>query len=418
MKPALRWSMLAALCLLSLLGVLLSQDNREFSPTTLGAVPPAYGALFDLLAELGVPVSRTYALPQTLPADATVWWIAPESLCGPQVSKRDDATQRTESESSAGDAWSGLPWLQAGGTAVVFLKPRNEHAACESIAGVALPQRVGGYEPQPTDTTAEPADKNPEAKHRRGKRALAEWFQTVPTRAQELAGRVSDKGRRLETAGLASFENGNDWEIAASLDGRPFVLERRVGSGRLVVAADAAVLRNAWLDHADNAPFALDLVRAYGTPRFDERDHGLRIENSAVRYIASSSALPLFLGLTLLGLFFVWRAQALPGRVLTSVEPRLPSLETFVESLAALYTTTRDYGRVCEQYRELTAARLRRHFGLPPETPRQLLLERLRTRRVSASALEHMTGDRQVDNAAGLQAAVRALDELVREAVR
>jgi len=83
----------------------------------------------------------------------------------------------------------------------------------------------------------------------------------------------------------------------------------------------------------------------------------------------------------------------------------------------ALYAATRDHRRVLERYRELTAARLRRHFGLAPDTPLATLIERLRReRRAAPAAIDLLAAGAGARDEAALRAAARALDGLVREA--
>src|SRR5204863_70103 len=82
-----------------------------------------------------------------------------------------------------------------------------------------------------------------------------------------------------------------------------------------------------------------------------------------------------------------WQGNLVPPRALPGPGTDTPGLDAFVDSLAALYAGTRDHARVLERYRELAAARLRRHFGMPPETPVGVLAERLaRDRRLAPRA--------------------------------
>ena len=100
-------------------------------------------------------------------------------------------------------------------------------------------------------------------------------------------------------------------------------------------------------------------------------------------------------------------------------DPAVPTLEAFVSSMAALYAGTRDHARVLERYRELSAERLRRHFGLPHGLSRLALADRIhRDGRVSAEQLAPLTDAGAVDTAAELADAARRLDELVTEVIR
>jgi hypothetical protein len=385
-----------ALALLTIIGVTwrvhdIEELQRTLAPTTFGKAPAGYGALFDLLSELGLPVARSYDPPELLPSGGTLWWVEPTSVCHsatsmPPVSKRD-LLENSE--------WPGAEWFNAGGTAVLFLPPAVQgNEPCGPVAALALPTRQVAH-------VAETSDGEPK------------------TTAQVVEGTVAPKVRHLELPPLSSFTDAGGWAVAATVDARPFVLEQRSGRGRIVVVADATFLRNAWLDRGDAAPLALDLVRAFGTPLFDEREHGLRAEQNTLRYLARSPALGVFAGLAVFGILFAWRGGALPPRSGLQTDTPAPSTDAFVESLATLYARTGDYAQVFERYRELTAARLRRHFGLHPDTPVRTLVDWLRDyRQVSPHAVHVLADGVPVSSEAGLRAAVQSLDLLVLEATR
>jgi hypothetical protein len=86
--------------------------------------------------------------------------------------------------------------------------------------------------------------------------------------------------------------------------------------------------------------------------------------------------------------------------------------------MAALYAGTRDHDRVFERYRELTASRLRRHFGLPQEVSRLALADRIERDHKATRRLAWLREDRAVSTEAELGAAVRELDALVAEVAR
>jgi hypothetical protein len=246
--------------------------------------------------------------------------------------------------------------------------------------------------------------------------------------AQSLPFAFDDLGSgELDASPDDDAEPSGGWRVAAEIsapDGRsaPFALERQVGLGRLVVVADSGFTHNRWLDAADSSLLVLDFVSGYGVPRFDEREHGFLPETSAIRYIAKSRAMPVFLGLAALGLIFTWRGAALPARSVEEHDPAVPTLETFVSSMTALYAGTRDHAEVLARYRELVAGRIRRHFGLPPEVSREALAERVRRAgALPASRLEalaRLTDPQRVETEAELKRAVQELDELEREITR
>ena len=378
-RPA-RWSLVALCVLLALLGLLQPDRSREFSRTTFGTTPVGYGAVLALLTQLGLPAGRTFAPADALPSETTVWWIEPEGLCRPKTPSAD-ATEVP---------WSGDRWLAAGGTAVVFLGDESADE-CADIAGAAVPSR-----------SRSPAESEKK-----------ETDQTVD-------GPLVGGPRILPLPPLSTFDTPGTGTVRAMLDGKPFVLAMTVGHGTLVLVADAAPLRNQWLDKGDAAVLAVDLVRAYGVPHIDERNHGMHREHGAVRYLLRSAAVPALLGIVFLGLLVVWHGNLWPARVAAASRPPAPTLDAFVDSLAQLYARTGDYQRVAERYRQLTAARLRRHFGLPAETPLPTLLDRLRASRSAAPAqsLAPLAAPAAVASAETLAAAVRALDALVEDVTR
>jgi hypothetical protein len=74
---------------------------------------------------------------------------------------------------------------------------------------------------------------------------------------------------------------------------------------------------------------------------------------------------------------------------------------------------------VLARYRDFTVARLRRHLGLPPETPVRAVTERLRDRqRVSSLAIALLERGGEVHNEKELYAVLTALDRLVWEVTR
>jgi hypothetical protein len=398
MSASARAAAVAAFFALLLLGLLTGDDPRDFTQTSFGKLPFAYGAVFDLLRELGLPVARSFAGPDALSAGATVWWIEPNGLV--KSAPPPDAESHPQPPSPlAGAPLAGF--VERGGTAVVLLPVGLDGAASavETVAGLAVPARHVIASPHGADAE-----------------------EGTPTGAQVEPGPIASRARSLVVDAPVVFDADDgalgDWRVAAKLGGEPFVLERAVGDGRLVLGADPRFLSNQWLDRGDAALLAVDLVRAYGTPHIDERAHGITAQRGTLAYLARSPAAPFFAALALVGLVLAWNGAALPRRTLVDADPDAPTLESFVASLARLYAATGDHARVLARARELAARRLRRHFGLPPDAPVDRLLERLaRTRRLPAPGLDVLSRGAPVRDAAGLERAVAALDQLVEEAV-
>jgi hypothetical protein len=418
----LRSYLVAGLAVLVVAGLLLPQSGGERSPSSFGSTPTGTRALHDLLDELGLSAGRSLEPVARLPERATVWWIAPDGVCDSRIATAGGVDILDPEAVS----WPARAWIEAGGTAVVFLDANEPgRIPCDAIAGIGLPERKP-------------------SRGRSGSEGVAGGTQSDPPPADVevetvvVSGPLTTSPRRLAGDGIMVFQETLDWFEVASFSALPpggssgetesaspvggagaFVLEREWGAGRLVVVADARFTRNQWLDSEDAAPLAVDLVRRYGIPLFDEREHGFISETSAVRYLVSSPAWPVFVGLLLLGVLFAWWGTALPARSVEEFDPETPTLATFVDSMAALYSRSRDHSRLLERYRELTAARLRRHFGISPEVPVAALAERIgRDRQVALGALQSLTDRRRVDGARELAAAARELDELVREVTR
>jgi len=399
-SPRLSLALLIVLALIG--GVFFGEDQRERTATTFGRVPQGFGALYDLLTELRLPVRRSFAGTSTLPAPATVWWIEPFDLCGPDESKPVPPGRGLR-------GWDGDRWIRRGGTAVIFLPAPS--TPCSSIAGEALPGRSAA-------ATSEPPEPRRSAKSEKWWQFRLERLLPPPTR-RRVEGPLVPAPRGIESDRPARFDEAGTWSAVALVDGKPFALEKQIGAGRLVVFADARFLSNAWLAHLDAAPLALDIVRAYGVPLFDERSHGFLEHQGTLAFLLSSPAAAVFAALVVFGLLFAAHGALLPPRSIGDFDLAAPTLETFVDSLAVLYSRTRDHARVFERYRELTLRRLRRHFGLPPETPAHVVVERLRaSRRADPQAAAVLAGGELPAGGAALRQAAARLDAAVWEAAR
>ncbi len=413
-----RNSAIAAFVTLVLVGLLSANDGKTFSATSYGTIPNAHGALYDLLKESRLPVSRSFAAVERLPRRQTIWWIEPRGLAalstetadaaaeaedaeGPRTPAGDEARDPEPSASPfrkiterpsplAGEALAA--WIAAGGTAVVFLDSRSHGAI--PLAGLRVPAQE--HLPGPNGSSARRARPKPQP--------------------VALSGSLAARPRTLSLPEPIIFTDaGEGWRVVADASGKPFAIERRLGAGRLVVVSDARFLWNQWFARADAAPLALDFVRAYGVPRIDEHEHGLSGSQSSARYLAASPAAPFFVGLALFGILFAWFGAALPRREVGDDTPGAPTLEIYVESLASYYGATREYPRVLERYRELTARRLRRALALPPDAKLERILARLeRSRAVDAQALALLAAPRPVRDARSLAQAAARLDELVK----
>src|ERR1700691_4371565 len=101
---------IAGIVVLILIGVYLflrPDLALQTSPTSFGLSSVGYKAAFDLAAELGFPVTRSYDNPRHDPQTEQLWMVSP-SILDPDASAGDS------------DARDLLQWIRAGGTAIVL----------------------------------------------------------------------------------------------------------------------------------------------------------------------------------------------------------------------------------------------------------------------------------------------------------
>ncbi|MEN8184692.1 MAG: hypothetical protein ABFS46_19400 [Myxococcota bacterium] len=410
-------SLLAAFVVLAVVGLLLREDPRRLGATSFGQVPSGQGALFELWQALGLFVPRSYEPPELLPVGHSIWWIEPSGLCdAPASGPEDDAAADSGPGAGAGLA----AFVEAGGTAVILLAagltlfgaPGREPAPtpCPGLAGLALPARDLEGRPDAVVESEEAAE---------GEDGVA-WPAVEEDVVQTVEGDLLPAPRQLEMPRLVSFAEAGGWRVRARVEGRPLVLERSLGQGRLVVGSDASFTRNRWLGAADAAPLVMDLVRAYGIEGLDERAHGLRFPaRDLPAVLAGSAAMPVFAGVVLLGALVFWRGTARPAPIPEPPDAGAPTLDEFVDSLAGLYGRSRDHPRLAERYREVSLARLRRKRGLPADTSGSAVLERLRRQgRLDAAALAELAGPASASSAAELRRRFARFDALVEEGGR
>ncbi len=399
------------------ISIFVREDPLEFSPTSYGTLPNAYGALHDVFAELGAPVERSFAAPEKLPADATVWWIEPDRICTKLAAEPagddDDDPKRLAPE------WDPAPWIRGGGTAVIFAAAVAECERAMQIGGLALPgATLPPYLEEHEEEDCEaPGHDHPDVTDEELEESFDPFERPVDWPEQAVTGRVLAETRRLPLPTLTTFDGVPDgFEVIAEADGAPFALEAPLGDGRLVLVADSVFLRNLWLDAGDAAPLAFDWVRAYGVPRLDEREHGLSDAPSTTAYLVRSPALPVFAGIAATGLLFGWAGASLPRRRVGESVPAPPTLRTYVDSLARLYSRAGDHGEVFARYREHALARLRTTLRLAHDAPSERVQDVLRERGLDASDVATLDADRHVD-ATNLARACAAIDRLL-EATR
>jgi hypothetical protein len=121
-----------------------------------------------------------------------------------------------------------------------------------------------------------------------------------------------------------------------------------------------------------------------------------------------------------LGVFVLWRGNAWPTRIVEEFDPDAPTLAAYVDSVARLYSETRDHARVFERYRAVCLDRIRRALGLAPGTGVEMILASLRSRARNWPELRDsglgqlLTKEFPISDAGDLARNAARLDDLVR----
>jgi len=308
------------------------------SPTSFGIMRDGYKAAFDLLSEMHFPVTRSYRRPNLTPANQTVWFVAPSFL-------------DPEKASAYADADEVVQWATSGGTAVVFGEPTSNWKT------LGLKREVEKGQEKDEDRTLIKGDLGPQPR----------WLDTP-----ELDHFAASQDKNADAHSRE--------RVRLTADGKPFALEMGVGKrgGRVIAIADGNFLRNEHLADADASLVVIDLVRAFGTPVFDEHSHGLAPPSSLTLAVLDSRAiLPLLVGL-LVALLWIFSQRIWPRRSLDEDSGLpAPSIASFVESLSILYSRAGDPVAVFHAYRAGFLRRLRRQVGLRADYPEDRLLERI-----------------------------------------
>lgn len=450
-------------------------DLSERPETTFDTAPRGHAAVFALLERFDATPGRWLSGLTMPPVDETIWWITPGGACE-RTSKDDRVDPEKEGPPALLSPFeiSVLPWIEAGGTALVWLShPPLERSdtSPEDAPAQAADEREQGEtltteDPEETDALALREDwEESLARAREEVRegeplccAAIAGYSLPPRRlaglewgAPPVEGRnspvVFSVGRATErredfayhatrvlpgpTLAFFSPDDASAGTMAGTMEGwrplwveaddfTPLALERKVGEGRLVVIADARVLSNGRLARVDSAPFVFDWVRDYGQPWIDEHAHGVVPEAGTFRYLAHSPAAAAGLGLLVLGVLVAWRGHAWPTRAVSEFDPDAPTLAAFVDSVARLYAGTRDHARVFERYRAVCLDRIRRALGLGHGTGVEIILASLRTRaknwpELRDSGLSHLLTKRlPIPGADDLARNAARLDDLVR----
>ncbi len=339
----------------------------ELSPTTYGRAGHGFGALYDLLEELNVPVTRSRARHEAVVPDAPLWLVRPD------LDMPIDTDLEQPLRGPPSDALTPLQaFIAAGGTAVLIGADERLWRAfgVETQERTPKPARAGG-------PLLEPA------------------------------------GGSLALAAALVFEESAEDDVLLRIDGAPFALLRRYGAGHLVAVADAEPFTNGELAAHDHAQLAVTLARAFGAPRFDERSHGLRDQASLTGALGGPRLALMSAAFALLSLFALWSARRIPQAALAHQPLPDPNLGQFVDALAAAYTRkgTREANAAFGAYAHGFRQRLRKALYGRAQGSDALLAQRLaRDLAEDSTLLAQLSGQAEVASLAELERAVGKLE--------
>jgi hypothetical protein len=291
---SLWWATALVIALLTAINAAFTPDLAlDLSPTSYGRSLDGHGALYDVLGELGFDVARSRAPYASLPTSGQALWLVRPDFAGSlRLSRPDDEDAPGAQEGLLDEL---LGWVQAGGTAVI----------------------VG---PDPALLERLELD-------------LADASAPVGSLAQGTLGR-----RVFSLAGdQDTLAPADGWEAVLQVGSEPFALFKPLGSGHVLVIADAGPFSNDALDDGDHVLLAVDLARAFGAPRFDERCHGMFGDATLASALGARRIGLLAACLGLLAALFLWQQRSVPPAELGRPELPDPSLARFVDSLALLY---------------------------------------------------------------------------------
>jgi len=359
-KPAL-FSGAALMLLLFCLNVWLQRNSTlEHSNTSFGVGNDGYKAAYDLLSELNIRATRSYARPNRVPHNRALWFIVPDFLSA------------SEEEATKADTSDLKEWIRAGGTAVIM----GDLGSKWKRLDIDEPVSAGGD-------------------------------------ASAIEGDFAPRARKIPISGLAHFD-----KVAAgararlSCCGKPFALDLKIGSGRLVAIADGRFVLNSNLDKGDASLLLVDLTRILGAPDFDEHYHGLAAPVSSLALLAHPRLLAVLAMALVTALLWIGEQHSWPPRMLRDHEDGpAPSIDSFVEALGALYSRANDPRAAFRAYRASFLRRARRQVSPRVDVPEPVMIERLtRDRSLSDEARRCIAGDESPSTETELVRAVRALE--------
>ena len=167
--------------------------------------------------------------------------------------------------------------------------------------------------------------------------------------------------------------------LVASPQG-PVVTTHPRGKGEIWIIHYPTLFENSLLKRQDNAVLlcrlaTLALSARPGTIAFDDYFHGLGDRPGVIELLFTPPMIWLTLQALLLTAIVVWKHSIRFGAVRSSAPPPRRSKEEFLDALAGLLESRRDYGDAYRTVRDDLKREIAVRTGLPPSAPPALLAE-------------------------------------------
>ena len=408
---------------LGLLSVVIAVASLMSDPDSAGDAIDSFGttqdgfrAIYELLAELHVPVERHIEPPAPTMAEtaAYVLWMPHGDL----IENEPAYLQRMSQ------------WVEAGGRLVVSLPPSgrgsqsfHERSSREmqydfwkliGLKGVRLRSFQFSNSDPNRSTDADLEDKRA-MRARQIQRSIELMtgsyryeFETVPVEAagffdngehplrnlqvpQEYPGNLelTDKSSLVGTVD-SKKPDGTSWTLAAAFSR---------GQGTIVVVAEPMLLMNGSLANADNSLFAFDiLARNRSRVIFDEFYHGLSVRGNPLWLLTKAHYAAFVIVLLILCGLEIWRRAIVLGPPLESSPPTRRTIVEYIQAMAPVLNKAQ--GRRLYLLSEVRTGVLRTvgdRLGLAPASHEVESIARLLAKRSESQANEFRDAMTQLD---------------------
>ena len=364
---SVRNSILGALGL-AILSIVIAVASMMGDPDSDGAAMDSFGtsqdgfrAVYELLAELHVPVERRIEPPAPSPTNTSTYvlWLPHGDL----IENEPAYLQRM------------LPWVDAGGRLVISLPPTGRDApTVQEKSSLEIQydfwKRIGLKGVRLSSFhLSDPNSDRPTDTDDDDKKSVRFRTRQIQRSIEKMAGRYHHDFETVTVNGTGFFNNGDrplrdlqvpqdqpgDLELTdkSSLvgtieskkpDGASWTLAAAFsrGQGTIIVVAEPMLLMNASLANADNSLFAFDiLARNRSRVVFDEFYHGLSVRGNPLWLLTKPHYAAFVIAVLVLCGLEIWRRAIVLGPPLESAPPTRRTIVEYISAMAPFLNKAR-----------------------------------------------------------------------------